>query len=123
MDLEMGSDGALYAAGSAPRPVLYVSRNKGLNWTELGQFTAPGASAAEAIATAFNNPQLIAVSTVSWSQVGSQKIFLSRDAGKTWTDISTDLPAGAGAAAMTFDRDGRFLYITRYAGSVYKYSL
>jgi hypothetical protein len=46
--------------------------------------------------------------------------FCCRDLGTTWTDVSGDLPPGSGAAAMTFSNDGLYLFISRYAGGVYK---
>jgi sugar lactone lactonase YvrE len=41
----------------------------------------------------------------------------------TWHDLSVGLPNGAGAAAMAFSPDGPYLYVSRYAGSVYRVRL
>jgi len=62
------------------------------------------------------------VSTVSWNNKPC-KIFLSIDSGKNWQDITADLPDGAGASSIAFDPKGKYLYIARYAGSVYRLAL
>jgi photosystem II stability/assembly factor-like uncharacterized protein len=121
-DLHMSSDGVLYAAGSSTYPVVYVSKDQGASWKNMA-LPVEGSSAADAVITASGNPGLVAVSTVSWGGGAPQKIYLSRDAGKTWADISGGLPPGAGAAAMAFSPDGKKLFMTRYAGSVYVFSL
>ncbi|MCK5140286.1 MAG: PD40 domain-containing protein, partial [Thermodesulfovibrionia bacterium] len=66
------------------------------------------------------NPNRIAVGTAQWAGEMPQKIFLSNDKGSTWQEITGDLPGGLGTSDIAFSPDGQYLYITRYAGSVYK---
>ena len=119
-DLHMSSDGTLYAAAASNGPVVYVSKNQGDSWKKAGDFLPSDSAATDAIATSPQDPNIVVVSTVHWGNAAPQKIYLSRNAGKSWEDISGDLPPGAGAAAMTFDPEGEYLYISRYAGSVYR---
>jgi galactokinase len=69
------------------------------------------------------DPKMIVVGSASWSDKAPCSIYLSRDAGQNWEVINGDLPDGAGASSMTFDPQGQYLYIARYAGSVYKMKL
>jgi len=120
-DSAISKDGIMYAAGDKSGPCLYVSNNHGKSWKLLKKF--PGNGTAEAIAIDPANPKKIAVSLVQWSGTNDGRIYLSLDGGSNWQDISGDLPPGAGAAAMTFSPDGTYLYITRYAGGVYRFKL
>ncbi len=117
-DLHAAPDGSIYAAMDHSGAALYVSRNQGMKWKKIGQFSDHGS--AEAVTSNPVDPQMIAVSAVDWGSGAPQKIMLSRNAGKKWEDITGDLPPGAGAAAMKFTPDGNFLVISRMAGSVYK---
>ena len=113
-------DGTMYAAGASNGSALFTSNNHGHSWKLVKNFDKDLALVAVAIDPL--NPKIIATSSVSWtSQPG--KIFLSKDAGKNWQDITGDLPNGTGASSMAFDPKGKYLYIARYAGSVYKISL
>jgi photosystem II stability/assembly factor-like uncharacterized protein len=116
-DLAIARDGALYAAGDQGGPVLYVSRDHGTHWKLLKRFQGQGAC--EAITLDPDHPERMAVSAVQWSSQAGGKIYLTDDSGMTWADISGDVPDGTGAAAMLFSPDG-VLYMSRYAGSVYK---
>lgn len=116
-DLTISADGAIYAASDSGGPALYVSRDHGATWSLLKQFE--GVGPAEAITVDPSNPARLAVSSIKWNDGADCRIYLSGDAGKTWQDITGNLPNGAGAAAMAFSRDG-YLYISRYAGSVYR---
>jgi photosystem II stability/assembly factor-like uncharacterized protein len=75
---------------------------------------------AEAISIDPQNPSRIALSTVLWEAASGGRIYLTEDGGNSWEDITGDLPEGSGAAAMAFNLKDGFLYITRYAGSVYR---
>ncbi len=119
-DLHMSTDGTLYAGGAASAPVVYASKDQGASWNKVGSFSNEGSSSVEGIASAPGKPGLLALSTVGWGNVAPQKIYLSRNAGKTWTDVTGDLPPGTGAAAIAFDSESGFLYMSRYAGSVYR---
>ncbi len=118
-DLAIAKDGTLYAAGDQDGPVLYVSRDHGTHWKLLERFQGHGAC--EAITLDPDHPGRMAVSSVQWSNQAGGRIYLSDDSGMTWKDITGDLPEGTGAAAMAFSKDG-MLYMSRYAGSVYKTS-
>jgi photosystem II stability/assembly factor-like uncharacterized protein len=117
-DLAISKNGVVYALGDNSGPSIYMSNNHGRTWSLLQKFLGRGT--AEAIYIDPNNSQRIVVSTVQWSANSGGKVFLSEDAGKTWRDITGDLPDGTGAAAMAFDPKSSYLYIIRYAGSVYK---
>lgn len=67
-----------------------------------------------------NNEERFITSTVAWSGSAPNKILLSNDGGNNWSDISGNLPDGAGASSIVFDPKGEYVYITRYAGSVYR---
>jgi DNA-directed RNA polymerase subunit B' len=60
----------------------------------------------------------VAVSQVDWNGRAGGRIWLSRDAGKNWVEITGDLPPGAGAAAMVYNPKDSSLYMNRYAGTV-----
>jgi photosystem II stability/assembly factor-like uncharacterized protein len=120
-DVAIGSDGSIYAAGDSSGAKLYVSRDSGVTWGLLGSFGTGRALGSVAVNPA--NPQQIAVSTVSWTNAAPCNIFLSQDRGKTWQDVTGVLPQGAGASTLTFDPVNKYLYIGRYAGSVYKLRL
>ncbi|MCB9772131.1 MAG: hypothetical protein H6754_06235 [Candidatus Omnitrophica bacterium] len=119
-DLHMSSDGTLYAAAASKGPAVYVSKNQGDSWKKAGDFLPSDSAATDAIVTSPKEPNIVVVSTVHWGNAAPQKIYLSRNAGKSWEDISGDLPPGAGTAAVAFDSEGEYLYISRYAGSVYR---
>ena len=80
-------------------------------------------SSVEAITVDPNDPRRIAISTVSWGRQGGGRINLSTDRGRTWRDLTGNLPNGQGAAAMAFHPHEEYLYMVRYAGSVYKTDL
>ncbi len=121
-DVAVGSDGKVYAAGDSGGPSLYVSSDKGSTWTLLKKFTGNSGSC-EAITIDPNNPKRIAVGSVYWSGWAPNKIYFTEDGGSTWTDITADLPAGDGAAAMAFSNDGNSLFMSRIAGTVYRVQL
>jgi photosystem II stability/assembly factor-like uncharacterized protein len=62
----------------------------------------------------------MALSIIHWGGASGGKIYLTEDGGKSWEDITGDLPEGSGVAAMAFDLKNGSLYISQYAGSVYK---
>ncbi|HTL71343.1 MAG TPA: hypothetical protein VL404_08650 [Candidatus Eisenbacteria bacterium] len=120
-DLTVTKDGTAYAATDAAGPCLYVSRDKGATWELLKKFA--GAGACEGIAVDPRDVRHLAVSAMQWDGGAGGKIFLTDDGGANWTDVTANLPNGAGAAAMAFSPDGHFLYLARYAGSVYRLRL
>ncbi len=120
-DLAVSREGVVYAAADTGGPVLYVSKDRGTTWQLMKKFAGTGTC--EAITVDPLNSKQIAVSTVKWDDYANNKIYLSKDGGVTWNDVSSDLPNGSGAAHMAFSRDGKFLYVSRYAGSVYRMPL
>lgn len=121
-DVKVASDGTMYAAGDSLGPKLYVSTNHGRKWKLGGEF-GPAGQALGTVAVDPKNSKRVAVSTVQWDNGAPGKIYLSTNGGTSWTDITGDLPDGTGASSMAFDPKGNYLYITRYAGSVYKMKL
>ncbi len=121
-DMEVSKEGVVYAAGDATGPCLYVSRDKGATWQLLKRFTGTS-GACEGITIDPNNSKRIAVSTTRWEDYTGGKVYVTTDGGVSWTDVTADLPGGTGAADLTFSRDGLYLYLSRYAGSVYRLKL
>ena len=117
-DLAIASDGTIFAAGDKSGAAIYRSTDHGQTWELLKTFSSSGA--ADGIAIDPANPNRIAVGTAQWAGEMPQKIFLSNDKGSTWQEITGDLPGGLGTSDIAFSPDGQYLYITRYAGSVYK---
>jgi hypothetical protein len=120
-DVAIGSDGSMYAAGESGGAKLYVSRNHGTSWALLRNFGTGRALGAVAVNP--KDPKMVAVSTVAWNSSAPNKIYLSKDLGKTWSDVTGALPEGAGAATLEFDPVNKYLYAGRYAGSVYRLRL
>jgi hypothetical protein len=117
-DLRIGKNGVIYIAGDNRGPCLYASYNGGNTWKLLKRF--PGQGTAEGIFVDPDNPNRIGLSSVQWGGYSGGKIYWSENGGASWEDISGDLPAGTGAAAIAFSKGRKALYIARYAGSVYK---
>ena len=117
-DLAVGADGAIYAGGDNNGPSLYVSRNGGKKWQRV--FRHSGKGVVEAIAPHPEIKGQVAFSTVQWGGVSGGRFFISDKHGEESRDITADLPEGTGANAMAFSPEGKELYMTRYAGSVYK---
>jgi photosystem II stability/assembly factor-like uncharacterized protein len=118
-DAAIAKDGVMYAGGDQQGPVLYASHDNGTHWKLLKRF--PGVGTCEAITPDPSHPQRVALSTVAWSGRSGGRIYITDD-GEYWRDITGDLPEGSGAAAMAFGPGG-WLYIMRYAGSVYRTQL
>ncbi len=118
-DVAIAKDGTMYAGGDNKGPVLYVSRDQGSHWELLKRFEDKGVC--EAITPHPTQPKRLAISLVQWGEVSGGKVHMTDD-GEYWRDITGDLPEGTGAAAMTFGPDG-WLYLSRYAGSVYRVKL
>lgn len=118
-DVHIAPDGTMYAAGDNNGPKLFVSIDHGRTWKLTGDFGGPGRALGTVTVDA-SNPRRIAISTADWGNGAPCAVHLSEDGGKSWVDITGDLPDGAGAASMAFDPQGKYLYITRYAGSVYR---
>jgi photosystem II stability/assembly factor-like uncharacterized protein len=116
-DLTITPQGVIYAAGDSSGPKVFISHDHGANWKKIS-FENKGA--AEALAIDPVDEKRVAVSTLLWSPGAAGKIYLSTDAGLNWKEVTGDLPPGAGAAAMSFSPDGKYLYLTRYAGSAYR---
>ncbi|HTP64313.1 MAG TPA: hypothetical protein VMJ66_02900 [Geobacteraceae bacterium] len=114
-------EGEIFAAGDHGGPVLLQSTDHGVTWHILKRFNKKGT--AKGFSVNPINPAMMAVSVTQWNSRAAGSIHLSLDHGKTWKDISEGLPNGMGAAATTFSRDGKYLYIARYAGSVYRLAL
>lgn len=118
-DLAVSREGVVYAAVDASGPALYTSADGGKTWNLLKKFE-DGNSACEAITIDPTDSARVAVSTVRWDGAAGGKIYLTRDGGQTWNDLTGGLPNGAGAAAMAFGPGGSHLYVSRYAGSIYR---
>ncbi len=119
IDIAAASDGSVYAAAGGDGPELWVSRDRGLQWSFLKRFEEKG-TACEALAIHPTRAETLAVSTIRWGHSAGGQIYLTRDSGGSWEDVTGDLPYGTGAAAMAFDPGGEWLYLSRYAGSVYR---
>ncbi|MBL8014322.1 MAG: hypothetical protein JNN05_10790, partial [Candidatus Omnitrophica bacterium] len=117
-DLAISADGTIYVAGDSGGAKLFVSKDQGHSWKMAGDFGQGRALSSVAVDPA--NPQRVAVATTSWTNAAPNKIFVSQDGGMQFTDVTEGLPDGAGASNMTFDPKSNSLYITRYAGSVYR---
>lgn len=117
-DLAINPQGMVLAGGDFEGACLYTSEDAGTSWKLIQRFDAVGTL--EAIAIDPGNPKRIAVSSVLWHNAAPGKIYFTEDGGQTWADITGSLPSGSGAAAMAFSSDGRTLYVSRYAGSIYK---
>lgn len=117
-DVKVASDGTIFAATDSGGPKLFVSSDHGKHWKLAGDFGKKGALVTIAVDPA--DPKRVAVSSASWGNKAPGRLFFSEDGGKKWREITGDLPDGAGAASMAFDPQGKYLYITRYAGSVYR---
>jgi hypothetical protein len=116
--------GKIYAGGDSSGATLYVAdSSQKPSFRLLKHFTDGAGRTVDGIAINPKDPKIIAVSTVNWSNSGPCIFYLTRDAGKTWDILNGDLPDGSGAADMIFDSKGEYLYISRYAGSVYKIKL
>ena len=74
---------------------MHVTKDGGLNWTEITKGMAPHRWMSRVVASRFN------LSTVYVSQNGKRNddfaayIWKSEDYGQTWTDISGNIPAGS----------------------------
>ena len=117
-DLRIAPDGWIYVAGDLDGPVIFVSKDHGQSWSLLKRFSGKGT--AEALFIHPQDAKRIGVSTVRWHGWVSGKIYWSEDRGHIWKDITGDLPAGRGAAAMDYNFKDSSLYIIRYAGSIYR---
>jgi len=123
-NLAIDPTGIIYAGGNqGAYATLYVSDPTETNFSMLHQFSDGVGTAVDGIAINPTNPKVIAVSTVNWSSDSPCVYYLTTDAGQTWTQINGNLPAGAGASEMTWDTQGKNLYIARYAGSVWRVNL
>lgn len=119
-DVAAGGDGVLYAAGSTGDAKLYASFDQGQNWKLIGNF---GVGTLGTVVVDPQNPKRLAVSTVKWNGEAPSQIYISDDQGDKWQNVTGDLPYGSGASSITFDPGGKYLYIARYAGSVWRMAL
>jgi len=117
-DLAVSPTGVVYAGADANGPTLFASSDHGQSWRALKKF--PGKGTVDAITVDPDRPRRVLVSAANWSSATTAGIWLSEDEGKTWTDITGDLPDGLGAAAMALDGREGWLFINRYAGMVYR---
>ncbi len=118
-DAAIAADGRIYAAGADHHgPAVYSSSDGGKKWILSKRFSS--GDAAEALCLFAGAPQRVAVSTLGWHGKAGGRIHLSENGGKSWTDVTGDLPYGEGAAAMAYNAKDGHLYVLRQAGSVYK---
>ncbi|HVZ04310.1 WD40/YVTN/BNR-like repeat-containing protein [Hyphomicrobium sp.] len=116
-EIDVARDGAIYASGSMGGGALFVSRDHGTTWKTLKVF---GSESAKPIALSPVDTKTLAVGTVNWSGNAPEQIYLSRNGGATWRDVTGDLPPGSGAAAMKFSPDGNYIYMSRSGGGIYR---
>ncbi len=123
-DIAVGKDQVVYAGVNLNgQPALVVSVDKGVTWKPLKTFDGTG-NALQAITIDPNDPRRIAVSSRRWNDYADAKIYITRDTGATWQEISTNgLPNTSGAAEMTFAPDGQSLYVLLNAGTLYNVPL
>lgn len=117
-DMTASVNGTIYATGVGRGGAVFASRDHGETWNPLVQF--PNSEVTKAIAVSPVDPALLVTSTVSWVGEAPQKFYASNDGGKSWIDITGNLPDGAGAVAFAFNEDGSMLYMSRYSGSIYQ---
>ncbi len=120
-DVAISRQGIIYAAGTANGPVLYASHNHGASWQLLHR--ADNGSALEAICLDPQDERRIFVGLVKWEEAAGGRVLYSPDAGKSWNDITGELPTNSGPASMVVSPSDRMLYLLLYAGSVYKRSV
>ncbi len=120
--LTVGTDGTIYAVGDSNGPKLFASLDHGKTWGMMVGF-GPAGKALVAVAVDPSDPKRIVTGTTTWGGKAPNNIFMSTDGGKKWEDITGDLPDGAGASSFAFDPTGKYLYMSRYAGSVYRLAL
>ncbi|TAA47759.1 sialidase family protein [Corallincola spongiicola] len=118
-DLEMNTDGRLFAATQGAKPELFVKDGLGKQWRLLKSFDAYGT--AEAIAISPNDPNTIAIGTNGWGNENKGQVFISRDGGIQWTELEGDF--GVGAADMAFSPCSDTLSVLQYAGGVVHLSI
>ena len=100
--------GLLYAGTDDGR--MHVTKDGGLNWTEITKGMAPHRWMSRVVASRFN------LSTVYVSQNGKRNddfaayIWKSEDYGQTWTDISGNIPAGSVNVIREDPRNPNVLY-------------
>lgn len=120
-DLAISPKGVIYACGASSEGNLFISKDGGRSWAV--SYRSNNNAACDAIYINPQNENDIFVSTVGWSENPMGKILYSNNAGRTWKDITYNLPSFSGAAAMMANKDASTLYILLYAGSVYKIPL
>jgi photosystem II stability/assembly factor-like uncharacterized protein len=120
-DLAVSPTGVIYAGADANGPTLYASSDHGQSWRLIKKFAGNGT--VDAITVDPDHPRRVLVSAANWGSATTARIWLSEDEGRTWIDITGDLPTGLGAAAMAIDGREGWLYINRYAGMVYRTKL
>jgi len=124
-DAAISSKGIMYAVGvieggTGKKPVFYSSEDHGKSWRLLKDFIGRGGIS---IASDPRIDKRVAVSVWQATAGSDGKIFLSNDAGISWSDITGDLPDGLGAKSLVFSKNGEYLYISRYAGTIYRMKL
>lgn len=118
-DLKRSPDGTIYAAGiSRGKPAVFRSSDRGGSFRVV--LRSSEGSSFEALAINPRNEDNLAVSLVKWGNGSPGKILVSDNKGDEWEDITGNLNVGSGAAAITFDPSGKNIYVSLYAGSIYR---
>ncbi|MCK5655735.1 MAG: hypothetical protein KAI03_05555 [Candidatus Aureabacteria bacterium] len=120
-DMAVNPEGWIYVTGSLNGPVIFVSKDHGKSWSLLTRF--PGEGTVDAMFIHPENPDRIGAGIVQWNGKTGGKIYWSNNKGQNWSEITGDIPYGRGVAAMAYNPKDFHIYITRYAGSVYKTKL
>ncbi|MFZ9387550.1 MAG: VPS10 domain-containing protein [Chitinophagaceae bacterium] len=98
----------IYASNGAS---LYMTTNDGSSWST---YTAPAAITDIAVDPV--NPDKIWITCNS----STNRVFVSTNAGATFTDISANLPAMAARAIVVSDDNPRYIYVGMNIGVFYK---
>ncbi len=121
-DLLVAPDGTVYTAGDADGPAVFKSNDAGRTWQAL--YREEGSSgAAEALCFLPGAPRGLAFGVVRWHGHAGRGIRISSDDGVTWRDVTGDLPASSGVAALAFDPRNEMLYAIQYGGGIWRLRL
>lgn len=124
-DVAFGSDGTAYLSGDyGGKPTIFRSTDKGLHWSQIYQVSSSGN--ARALNVDPNNPDRLLMSASAYAGVAPEKVFISencRDAVPTFTDVSGNMPQGAGGWSSAWSLDSSTVYIGGFGNGGWKLPL